>query len=177
MTHDEAFLQAIIEDPDDDSLWLVYADWLEESGDPRGELVRLQYTLSRLPVGDESRPALESRARRFAAEHGDPLACLPQKAALVGKGWAKRVVRLSGRVRATVEYNGRGVGYDSVRVEGRRVRWQWQWGDSSHFEFPLPGPLGLVPAQLEARWEEVLLPRVVGLRLLVGGQLAYEEKW
>ena len=33
--HDEAFLQAIRENPDDDAPRLIYADWLEERGDPR----------------------------------------------------------------------------------------------------------------------------------------------
>ena len=37
MTPDEAFMQAIIESPDDDSLRLIYADYLDERGDPRGE--------------------------------------------------------------------------------------------------------------------------------------------
>ena len=42
MTHDDAFLQAIIEDPDHDAPRLLYADWLEERGDPRGEFIRVQ---------------------------------------------------------------------------------------------------------------------------------------
>ena len=32
MTQDAALRQAIIENPDDDSLRLVFADWLEENG-------------------------------------------------------------------------------------------------------------------------------------------------
>jgi uncharacterized protein (TIGR02996 family) len=40
MTQDEAFLQAIFEDLSDDTPWLVYADWLEERGDPRALLYR-----------------------------------------------------------------------------------------------------------------------------------------
>ncbi|MFO0808491.1 MAG: TIGR02996 domain-containing protein [Gemmataceae bacterium] len=36
------FLQAIRAAPDDDLPRLVYADWLEERGDPRGEFIRLQ---------------------------------------------------------------------------------------------------------------------------------------
>jgi uncharacterized protein (TIGR02996 family) len=43
MTHEEAsFLQAIHDDPDDDTTRLVYADWLEEHGDIRSEYLRLQ---------------------------------------------------------------------------------------------------------------------------------------
>jgi uncharacterized protein (TIGR02996 family) len=40
MTQDEVFLQAILEDLSDDTPWLVYADWLEERGDPRAHLYR-----------------------------------------------------------------------------------------------------------------------------------------
>ena len=32
MTHDEAFLEAIREQPGDDAPRLIYADWLEEHG-------------------------------------------------------------------------------------------------------------------------------------------------
>ncbi len=42
MTHEDAFLQAMTEAPDDDGPRLVYADWLEERGDPRGEFLRLE---------------------------------------------------------------------------------------------------------------------------------------
>src|SRR5579883_2358476 len=38
-----AFLQAICENPDDDTARLVFADWLDEQGDPeRAEFIRLQ---------------------------------------------------------------------------------------------------------------------------------------
>jgi len=40
MTED-AFLQAIRENPADDQRRAVYADWLEDQGDPRAELIRL----------------------------------------------------------------------------------------------------------------------------------------
>jgi uncharacterized protein (TIGR02996 family) len=43
MTHDEAFLQAIREAPEDDAPRLIYADWLEEHGRPeRAEFIRVQ---------------------------------------------------------------------------------------------------------------------------------------
>src|SRR5262245_5497001 len=35
MLTDEAFLQAIRANPEDEAPWLIYADWLEERGDPR----------------------------------------------------------------------------------------------------------------------------------------------
>lgn len=40
MTDERAFLTAILEQPDNDARKLVYADWLEERGDPRGEYLR-----------------------------------------------------------------------------------------------------------------------------------------
>jgi len=43
---EETFLQALREQPDDNSLRLVFSDWLEEQGDPRGELVRLTHGLT-----------------------------------------------------------------------------------------------------------------------------------
>ncbi len=33
---EEAFLQRMREQPDDDAARLIFADWLEEHGDPRG---------------------------------------------------------------------------------------------------------------------------------------------
>ncbi len=39
---DHEFLKAIVEAPDDVAPRLVYADWLDEIGDPRGEFIRVQ---------------------------------------------------------------------------------------------------------------------------------------
>jgi uncharacterized protein (TIGR02996 family) len=50
MTDDAAFRNAILAAPDDDAPRLVYADWLEERGDPRAEFVRP--ALPPLPVND-----------------------------------------------------------------------------------------------------------------------------
>jgi uncharacterized protein (TIGR02996 family) len=71
MTQDEAFLQAIIEAPDDDTPRLVYADWLDEHGqDERAELVRVQCELARLAEGDRLRPELAAREWKLLTEHG-----------------------------------------------------------------------------------------------------------
>jgi uncharacterized protein (TIGR02996 family) len=40
LTDEEAFLRAIRANPEDDAPWLIYADWLEERGDPRAALYR-----------------------------------------------------------------------------------------------------------------------------------------
>jgi uncharacterized protein (TIGR02996 family) len=46
----EPFLRAICQAPDDDAPRLVFADWLDENGDPeRAEFIRLQVRLAREP--------------------------------------------------------------------------------------------------------------------------------
>ncbi len=51
MSEHAGFLQAIIENPDDDHHRVVYADWLDEQGQSlRAELIRTQCSLQRLMV-------------------------------------------------------------------------------------------------------------------------------
>ena len=38
----EEFIQEILANQDDDTPRLIFADWLEERGDPRGEFIRVQ---------------------------------------------------------------------------------------------------------------------------------------
>jgi uncharacterized protein (TIGR02996 family) len=45
MTQRDSFLHAIYENPDDVALRLVFADWLEDQGDPLGEFIRVQCEL------------------------------------------------------------------------------------------------------------------------------------
>jgi uncharacterized protein (TIGR02996 family) len=61
--HDEdrAFLRAILEDPADLTAWLVYADWLDEHDDPRGEYVRLEVRRGELPETDPERLTIRAR--------------------------------------------------------------------------------------------------------------------
>lgn len=48
MNDEAAFLAAIAAAPGDPTPRLVYADWLEERGDPRAEFIRLQHQLADL---------------------------------------------------------------------------------------------------------------------------------
>src|SRR5687768_8288176 len=62
-THGE--LEArILADPDDADAYLVYADWLQARGDPRGELITVQQRLAASP-GDRS---LLARERELVGE-------------------------------------------------------------------------------------------------------------
>jgi uncharacterized protein (TIGR02996 family) len=77
MTQAEAFLQAVCDNPDDDTPRLVYADWLEEQGQAdRAEFIRIQCALAAARV-DTNRPALEAREqellKRYEEEWAGPL--------------------------------------------------------------------------------------------------------
>src|SRR5262245_9632541 len=64
-----AFLRAIKEQPDDDGPRLIFADWLEERGDPRGEFIRLQCALARTDEDDPRRADLIRREQELLRQH------------------------------------------------------------------------------------------------------------
>jgi uncharacterized protein (TIGR02996 family) len=73
-TEEAGFLEAIFSDPDDDAPRLVYADWLDERGDPdRAEFIRLQckhanlYHEAIFVTGDPD----ADQMRRLEKEHGE----------------------------------------------------------------------------------------------------------
>src|SRR6185437_3631894 len=73
MNYEQAFLQAIVENPDDDTPRLVFADWLEEQGKSvnvaRAEFIRLQIELARLPTEDSRRSTLQARGQALLDAH------------------------------------------------------------------------------------------------------------
>ena len=75
MTREEAFLAAIRANPTDDAALLMYADWLEERGDVRGEFIRLRI---------ESQSGLGRGRKQRAAR-------LEELAATVDLEWASHV--------------------------------------------------------------------------------------
>jgi uncharacterized protein (TIGR02996 family) len=70
----QLFLRDIAANPDDDAPRLVYADWLEEHGAPaeraRGEFIRMQCRLSRLPEACSQRRELRRGAAKLLATYG-----------------------------------------------------------------------------------------------------------
>src|SRR5262245_19216170 len=77
MSKAASFLDAILADPDDDAVRLIYADWLEEQGDDAGvpaaqeyaECIRLQIELSRIQPGDKKPAKKERRERSFLRKY------------------------------------------------------------------------------------------------------------
>jgi uncharacterized protein (TIGR02996 family) len=93
MTHDQAFLEAIRDSPHDDTPRLVYADWLEEHGNPdRAEFIRVQCTLSRMRSRADDWQRLSNRARELLALHweewvGPIRELVGPNAARLGEAW------------------------------------------------------------------------------------------
>src|SRR3954467_3828719 len=84
MSSEAAFLSEIRERPDDDSPRLVFADWLDENGDPdRAEFIRVQIEWARTIWPDPNWYTLHDRQQRlWESNHerwlsGLPDACWP----------------------------------------------------------------------------------------------------
>jgi uncharacterized protein (TIGR02996 family) len=73
-SHTDAFLEAILQDPDDDTPRLVFADWLEEQGDSpsavRAEFIRVQCMLAGGPPPPR-RIELQRRQQEILEEYSD----------------------------------------------------------------------------------------------------------
>src|SRR5262245_63846653 len=71
MRESEVLLQQVIDRPEWDGPRLIYADWLGERNDPRGEFIRVQCALAQLPASHDRRPELQARADELLKFHQD----------------------------------------------------------------------------------------------------------
>jgi uncharacterized protein (TIGR02996 family) len=71
MDYEHPFVAEIRTSPHEDAPRLVFADYLDEAGDPQGELIRVQVALSHLAPGDPERRELELREEALLAEYAD----------------------------------------------------------------------------------------------------------
>lgn len=89
MTEGESLLAGIADEPWEDAPRLVYADWLEDRGDPRAELIRLQVERARAPWG--SAGVRSPREEQLVATHG--------------LKWAEELFRLEGVNRSQINFH------------------------------------------------------------------------
>jgi uncharacterized protein (TIGR02996 family) len=66
---EDHFLEQVCANPADDGPRLIYADWLDERDDRRGEFIRVQIALARLSTDDPRRPDLIDREAALLARH------------------------------------------------------------------------------------------------------------
>lgn len=84
-------LDPVLAAPDDHERRLIYADWLEEHGDPRGDYLRAAMTLEKL---ENEMPAPSQRQRWLnAVDIGRLKRTLRNLATAVDAGWAARIHR------------------------------------------------------------------------------------
>jgi uncharacterized protein (TIGR02996 family) len=112
MSSADTFLADVREHPDEDAPRLVFADWLEDNGDPdRADFIRLQVRLAQLPEHDPARFDLEERSGDLLGEHHARWLShlpkwaraveltfrrgLPEEAKMSAAAWLRHVARLA----------------------------------------------------------------------------------
>ena len=65
MNSDAGFLQDIVAHPNDPVPRLIYADWLDEHDDPRGEFLRLEVQLKELKEDDPKHEKIRARLQEL----------------------------------------------------------------------------------------------------------------
>jgi uncharacterized protein (TIGR02996 family) len=124
MSAAESFLQAIRQVPQDDAPRLIFADWLEEHGDPRGPFVRSQCQRVRLRDHDPRAAALLDEETRLLKRHAAVwLGPLHQR----GLAWEFRRGLL--HVRVDVET------FLSIDWPALTETQTWDWIESVHVRF------------------------------------------
>jgi uncharacterized protein (TIGR02996 family) len=98
MTDDAAFILALAAAPDDMALSLIYADWLEESGDTRAAVLRGWSELSAVPYSEGNVERLNALGigYRELVSQTDPtwLAQVGRARKWVNEGFAEKLVRV-----------------------------------------------------------------------------------
>ena len=89
--NENEFLKTIEAEPANPVPRLVYADWLDEQGDLRGELLRIQEELRRIDV--PNRAAKEARMQELLKEGVKPLVITPHDV-----DWCRLGFDLPGRI-------------------------------------------------------------------------------
>jgi uncharacterized protein (TIGR02996 family) len=99
--NEQGLLDAIWEQPHDDSVRLVYADWLEESGGDanlaRAELIRVQIDLARLPGARALAESPHLERLQDLGVYCNPLTRSQKAVSLLRQRFGKRVEGLPGR--------------------------------------------------------------------------------
>jgi uncharacterized protein (TIGR02996 family) len=154
-----AFLEAICENPADDAVRLVFADWLDDHDESeRAEFIRVQVELAGLPPDSPRRDQLEPRERALLAERRTVwLAEVPpfaRKGAVFRRGFVEKIT-----VKAAQFVKGAKALFRVAPVREAWLTYRAPWGTTE-----IPDPALAACAELE---------QLVSLR--VGGYLGSDS--
>ncbi len=97
-----ALESAIVEDPETDSQYEVYGDWLQQQGDPRGKAIALEVVTRGKTWGDK----YHAQLNRFIEAHKDylygPFETGRGRSLTLHRGFVARVELLGGKLAATL---------------------------------------------------------------------------
>ncbi len=123
-------LAAVLADPDDDPARQVYADALQERGDPRGELIAVQLALARHAGETPETKAMWDRFRELHAAHAakwaKPLRALGKKTRWEFHRGFVRQLRLGEGPRAPLELVAAALAVEPVThlaMQGQAIDW------------------------------------------------------
>lgn len=135
MTEGDVMRREIVANPDDDTLRLIYADWLEDQGNPAyAAFIRAQIDNARRHAIEPHSPKMDSRVNaELVILNGTPEMLQICGERFDNYGW-------DGTGETTVEYDS-GVEVDYVKGFIETVRcplaWWWRFGKDIAPEFPL----------------------------------------
>src|SRR5262245_31190113 len=89
MTEDEAFIRAIREMPEEETIRLVYADWLDERSDPRAAYLRAEAEWAALQPTDEQYHPLFRRISQLAALEPEWFATVSRMSHFARQEWQR----------------------------------------------------------------------------------------
>jgi uncharacterized protein (TIGR02996 family) len=176
MTSEDALLHTIFDRPNDPYPLLVYADWLEEHGDPRHEVIRIRTALEDNPTDLE----LTLRGVELVQKVGDPMNGVARfngellKCQLAHTGFFRRSLQLTGPLNATVDFSV--LGYSmTVRVNGdvAATASKGLSEEQGHIQFFIPHESGDVRAGIFADFGPIR--GLEGLLFLLRGVAFYRE--
>src|SRR5436190_13556603 len=121
MNDEQALLRSICAEPDDDAPRLVYADWLEERGDPRADYIRAECLLAQHAAGPCMHTCGDCAQRRVRAQ---------QLRNAHGLDWVLPLARALGVPEDPDQYKGNRfhlIGTLSCQLGERGPYVQWEW--------------------------------------------------
>ena len=119
-------------------------------------------------------PYVSPRASSFEGPHGHSEEIF---ARVLRRRWLVRRLALFGRSDAVIEYNGRGLGHETIRVNGQIAKRVWARWSQTYFtpclEFQIPVGTRHLNARVEVK--TAWLAFLGGFRLVVCEEVVYSE--